>query len=160
MFSCEQHCNIVPQYCNFDRQIVLSDLQPTRTSCKLVEIHKRFVKKASDWTTRKRKHQSSCSDYLIRFPLSYNPIRGFVYKSFVNFNLQFVRRGCKLFRAICLSKLQYCGTILQCCLQENIRFDCNCKFSNFLLFHLSVNRHFLNYYHYVISSIFTLSLIG
>ena len=30
-----------------------------------------------------------------------------------------------LLRAICLSKLQYCGTILQCCSQENIRFDCN-----------------------------------
>ena len=25
MFSCEQHCNIVPQYCNFDRQIALSN---------------------------------------------------------------------------------------------------------------------------------------
>jgi hypothetical protein len=40
-------------------------------------------------------------------------------------NLQFVPVGCKLLRAICLSKLQYCGTILQCCLQENIQFDCN-----------------------------------
>jgi hypothetical protein len=30
-----------------------------------------------------------------------------------------------LLTAICLSKLQYCQTILQCCLQENIRFDCN-----------------------------------
>ena len=39
-------------------------------------------------------------------------------------NLQFVRVGCKLLRAICLSILQYCGTILQCCSQENIRFDC------------------------------------
>jgi hypothetical protein len=28
--------------------------------------------------------------------LSYSPIRGFVYKSVVNFNLQFVRVGCKL----------------------------------------------------------------
>jgi hypothetical protein len=50
----------------------------------------------------------------------------------VNFNLQFVRVGCNLLRAICLSKLQYCGTILQCCSQENIRFDCNgnyyCRF--------------------------------
>jgi hypothetical protein len=53
------------------------------------------------------------------------PVRDFVYKSFVNFNLPFVRVGCKLLRAICLSKLQYCGTILECCLQENIRFDCN-----------------------------------
>ena len=42
MFSCEQHCNIVPQYCNFDRQIAQSKLQPTRKNCKL-EIHKRFV---------------------------------------------------------------------------------------------------------------------
>jgi hypothetical protein len=49
----------------------------------------------------------------------------FVYKSFVNFNLQFVLVTCKLLRAISLSKLQYCGTILQCCLQENIQFDCN-----------------------------------
>jgi hypothetical protein len=32
---------------------------------------------------------------LIGFPLSYNPIRGFVYKSFVNFQL-----------AICLRRLQ------------------------------------------------------
>jgi hypothetical protein len=53
MFSSEQHCNIVPQYCNFDRQIALSKLQPTRTNCKL-EIHKRFVNKASDWIIRKR----------------------------------------------------------------------------------------------------------
>jgi hypothetical protein len=53
MFSCEQHCNIVPQYCNFDRQIALSKLQPTRTNCKL-EIHKRFVNKASDWIITKR----------------------------------------------------------------------------------------------------------
>jgi hypothetical protein len=37
----------------------------------------------------------------------------------------FFRVGCNLLRAICLSKLQYCGTILQCCSQENIRFDCN-----------------------------------
>ena len=55
MFSCEQHCNIVPQYCNFDRQIALSNLQATRTNYKLqVEIHKRFVNKASDWTIRKK----------------------------------------------------------------------------------------------------------
>ena len=74
------------------------------------------------------KHQSSCSDYLTGFPLSYSPIRGFVYKSFVNFNLQFVRVGGRLLRAICLSKLQYCGSILQCCSQENIRFDC--KYEN------------------------------
>jgi hypothetical protein len=40
-------------------------------------------------------------------------------------NLQFVRVGCNLLRAICLSKLQYCGTILQCCSHENVRFDCN-----------------------------------
>jgi hypothetical protein len=39
-------------------------------------------------------------------------------------NLQSVHVGCNLLRAICLSKLQYCGTILQCCSQENIRFDC------------------------------------
>ena len=53
MFSCKQHCNIVPQYCNFDRQIALSKLLPTRTNCKL-EIHKRFVNKVSDWIIRKR----------------------------------------------------------------------------------------------------------
>ena len=35
MFPCKQHCNIVPQYCNFDRQIALSNLQQTRTNCKL-----------------------------------------------------------------------------------------------------------------------------
>ena len=35
MFSCKQHCNIVRQYCNFDRQIALSNLQPTRTNRKL-----------------------------------------------------------------------------------------------------------------------------
>jgi hypothetical protein len=35
MFSCEQHCNIVPQYWDFDRQIVLSNLQATQTKCKL-----------------------------------------------------------------------------------------------------------------------------
>jgi hypothetical protein len=35
MFSCKQHCNIVPQYCNFGRQIALSNLQATRTNCKL-----------------------------------------------------------------------------------------------------------------------------
>jgi hypothetical protein len=35
MFSCEQHCSIVPQYCSFDRQIALSNLEPTRTNCKL-----------------------------------------------------------------------------------------------------------------------------
>jgi hypothetical protein len=35
MFSCKQHCNIVPQYCNFDRQIALGNLQITRTNCKL-----------------------------------------------------------------------------------------------------------------------------
>ena len=29
MFSCKQNCNIVPQYCNFDRQITLSKLQRT-----------------------------------------------------------------------------------------------------------------------------------
>ena len=43
----------------------------------------------------------------------YSPIL-IVYKSFMNFNLQFVRAGCKSLRAVCLSKLQYCGTILQC----------------------------------------------
>jgi hypothetical protein len=53
MFSCKQHCNIVPQYCNFDRKIALSNLQPTRTNY-TVEIHKRFVNKASDWIIRKR----------------------------------------------------------------------------------------------------------
>ena len=47
MFSCKQHCNIVPQYCNFDRQIALSKLQTTRTNCKL-EIQ------VSDWIIRKR----------------------------------------------------------------------------------------------------------
>jgi hypothetical protein len=52
MFSCEQHC-IVPQYCNFDRQIALSNLQLTGTKLQ-VKIHKRFVNKASDWTIRKR----------------------------------------------------------------------------------------------------------
>jgi hypothetical protein len=124
MFPCEQHCNIVPQYCNFDRQIALSKLQPTRTNCKL-EIHKRFVNKASDWIIRKREANQIVWATGLVLPLSYSPIRGFVYKSFVNFNLQFVRVGCKLLRAICLSKLQYCGTILQCCSQENIRFDCN-----------------------------------
>ena len=35
MFSCKQHCNIVPRYCNFDSQIALSNLQLTRTNCKL-----------------------------------------------------------------------------------------------------------------------------
>jgi hypothetical protein len=41
-----------------------------------------------------------------------------------------------LLRAICLSKLQYCGTILQCCSQENIRFDCNLNLLfNFLIAH-------------------------
>jgi hypothetical protein len=35
MFSCEQHCNIVPKYCSYDRQIALSDLQATQTNCKL-----------------------------------------------------------------------------------------------------------------------------
>jgi hypothetical protein len=54
MFSCEQHCNIVPQYCNFDRQIALSNLQPTRTNCKLKFTILRFVNKDSDWTIRKR----------------------------------------------------------------------------------------------------------
>ena len=50
----------------------------------------------------------------------------FVHKSFVNFNLQFVRVGCKLLWAICLSKLQYCGTIFAMLLaREHIRFDCN-----------------------------------
>jgi hypothetical protein len=39
-------------------------------------------------------------------------------------NLQSVHVGCNFLRAICLSKLQYCGKILQCCSQENIRFDC------------------------------------
>ena len=34
-------------------QIALSKLQPTQTNCKL-EIHKRFVNKASDWIIRKR----------------------------------------------------------------------------------------------------------
>jgi hypothetical protein len=32
MLSCKPHCNIVPQYCNFDRQIALSNLQLTRTN--------------------------------------------------------------------------------------------------------------------------------
>jgi hypothetical protein len=89
-----------------------------------VKIHKSFVNKICDWTIRKRV-QSSYSDYLIGLLFANSPIRGFVYKSFVNFNLRFVRVGCKLLRAICLPKLQYCGTILQCCLQENTRFDCN-----------------------------------
>jgi hypothetical protein len=51
-----------------------------------VEIHKRFVNKASDWTIRKREAPIQ----LLRLfddPLSYNPIRDFVYKSFVNFQL-------------------------------------------------------------------------
>jgi hypothetical protein len=59
-----------------------------------VEIHKRFVNKASDWTIRKREAPIQ----LLRLfddPLSYNPIRDFVYKSFVNFQL-----------AICSRRLQ------------------------------------------------------
>jgi hypothetical protein len=40
---------------------------------------------------------------------------------FANLFVSFANCSC---RAICLSKLQYCGTILQCCLQENIQFDC------------------------------------
>jgi hypothetical protein len=51
-----------------------------------LEIHKRFVNKASDWTIRKREAPIQ----LLRLfddPLSYNPIRDFVYKSFVNFQL-------------------------------------------------------------------------
>jgi hypothetical protein len=83
-----------------------------------VKIHKRFVNKASDWTIRKREAPIQLLKTLIGFPLSYSPSRGFVYKSFVNFNLQFVRVGCKLLRTICLSKLQYCGTILQCCARK------------------------------------------
>jgi hypothetical protein len=35
MFSGEQHFNIVPQYCSFEKQIALSNLQATRTNCKL-----------------------------------------------------------------------------------------------------------------------------
>jgi hypothetical protein len=31
MFSCEQHCSIVPQYCSSDRQIALSNLEPTQS---------------------------------------------------------------------------------------------------------------------------------
>jgi hypothetical protein len=63
-----------------------------------VEIHKRFVNKASDWTIRKREalNKSNCSDYLIGFLYSYNPIRDFVYKSFVNFQL-----------GICSRRLQF-----------------------------------------------------
>ena len=30
-----EHCNIIPQYFNFDRQIALSNLQATRTNCEL-----------------------------------------------------------------------------------------------------------------------------
>jgi hypothetical protein len=95
MFSCEQHCNIVPQYCNFDRQIAPSHLQPTRTN--------------ASWNSQKFCKQSLWLDYKeggstnpvaqtiwLAFPLSYNPIRGFVYKSFVNFQL-----------AICSRRLQF-----------------------------------------------------
>jgi hypothetical protein len=116
--------NIVPQYCNFDRQIAQSNLQPTRTNCKL-KFTKDLWTKLSDWTiSKKEANQIVWATGYRSFPFSYSSFRGLVYKSFVNFNLQFVRFGCKLLRSISLSKLQYCGTISQCCSQENIRFDC------------------------------------
>ena len=69
--------------------------------------------KQSLWLDYKKKGRSNPvaqTIWLASFLVS--PIRDFVYKSFVNFNLQFVWVACKLLRPICLSKLQYCGTIL------------------------------------------------
>jgi hypothetical protein len=43
----EQHCNIVPQYCHFDREIALSNLQPTQLNKLQVEIHKGLICKQS-----------------------------------------------------------------------------------------------------------------
>jgi hypothetical protein len=47
MFSCGQHCNIVPQYCNFDRQIAQEQFAIDANKVQ-VKIHKRFVNKASE----------------------------------------------------------------------------------------------------------------
>jgi hypothetical protein len=107
--GCSLASNIVPQYCNFDRQIALS----------------KFASDANKFTTQILIGLLAKRKPIWSLPFSYSPITGFVYKSFVNYNLQFVRVACKLLRAISLSKLQYCGTILQCCSQENTRFDCN-----------------------------------
>jgi hypothetical protein len=63
-----------------------------------VEIHKRLICKQSLWLDYKKEGSTKypvAQTILIGFPLSYNPIRGFVCKSFVNFNLQFVCVGCK-----------------------------------------------------------------
>jgi hypothetical protein len=40
-----------------------------------------------DYKKKGSKLQSSCSDYLIGFLFANSPVRGFVHKSFVNFNL-------------------------------------------------------------------------
>jgi hypothetical protein len=111
-----QYC---PQYCNFDSQIAL-----TQTNCQLKFTKK--ICKQSLWLDYKKEGSTNPVAQTIWFASLFLIVQsGFVYTFFVNFNLQFVRVGCKLLRAICLSKLQYCGTILQCCSQENIRFDCN-----------------------------------
>jgi hypothetical protein len=96
---------------------------PCRHKLKAGIAYSEKICKQSLWLDYKKKGSSNPVAWLASFLLIVQS-EGFVYKSFVNFNLQFVRVGCKLFRAICLSKLQYCETILQCCSQENIRFDC------------------------------------
>jgi hypothetical protein len=53
MFSCEQHCNIVPQYGNSDKAECSEQFASDANKLQ-VEIHKRFVNKASDWTISKK----------------------------------------------------------------------------------------------------------
>jgi hypothetical protein len=135
MFSCEQHCNIVPQYCNFDRQIALSNLQPTRTNCKLKFTN--VICKQSLWLDYKKEGSTNPVAQTIWLASHFLVIQSealFANLLWIS-NLQFVRVGCNLLRAICPSKLQYYGTILQCCSQENIRFDCNIwfKFINLMI---------------------------
>jgi hypothetical protein len=45
--GCSLASNIVSQYCNFDRQIALSNLQPTRTNCKLKFTNDLYKKEGS-----------------------------------------------------------------------------------------------------------------
>ena len=108
MFSCKQHCNIVSQYCNIDIGRLLWAI--CKRDEQIASWYSQKICKQSLWLDYKKKGSTNPvaqTIWLASFLLMVQS-QSFVYKSFVNYNLQFVLITCKLLRAISLSKLQ-CG---------------------------------------------------
>jgi hypothetical protein len=96
----------------------------TDTNKLQVEIHKRFVNKASDWTIRKREAPIQLLRLFDWLPSFLKSNQRLCLQIFCEFQLAICSCLLQFARAISRSILQYCVTILQCCLQGNIRFYC------------------------------------